>query len=334
MNQWLANTVSQKRPLPILTLPAASLLGVQICDVVASSDLQLAIMQRVLEETDSPAVLSFMDLSAEAEAFGAAIKYSEDEIPTVFGRIVTNQAEAEALAVPSVGAGRTGQYLSSAERAVKTFSDRPVLAGCIGPFSLAGRLNGVTEIMISCRKQPELLQILLEKVTEFILAYIQAYKDLGAGGVIMAEPLAGMLTPKFTAQYSAPYVKRIIQAVQDEHFIVVYHNCGQGVLRMIDSIQDQGAAAYHFGNAVSMRDVLEAMPCNAVCMGNVDPGGQLYGGTPESVYKATTALLEQCDSYPNFLLSTGCDVPPASPWENIRAFYRAAADFQATKAGR
>ena len=34
-------------------------------------------------------------------------------------------------------------------------------------------------------------------------------------------------------------------------------------------------------------------------------------------------LLEQCGHYPNFLISSGCDIPFHAKWENIQAFFAA-----------
>ena len=93
---------------------------------------------------------------------------------------------------------------------------------------------------------------------------------------------------------------------------------------MLDSILSTGCAAYHFGNAVSMKDILERVPSDVMVMGNVDPAGQIRNGTPQSVEQATRELLEECGSFSNFVLSTGCDVPPMSRWENIDAFFQAA----------
>lgn len=40
-------------------------------------------------------------------------------------------------------------------------------------------------------------------------------------------------------------------------------------------------------------------------------------------------LLQRTAGYPNFVLSTGCDVPPGVPMENITAFYAALQGTQA-----
>ena len=268
-----------------------------------------------------------MDLSVEAEAFGSKIVVSDDEVPTVVGAIVDEDSDPDDLEVPEVGAGRTGLYLEAIEKACQEISDRPVLAGCIGPFSLAGRLMDVSEIMILCYEEPELVHAVLAKATAFITGYAQAFKDRGADGIVMAEPLAGLLSPDLAREFSATYVKQIVDAVQDDEFAVMYHNCGNGVVAQAESIASPGCMGYHFGNAIEMTDILPLMPADALVMGNVDPASQLRNGTPESVAARTTEILEACSGYPNFVISTGCDVPPMSPWENIEAFFKAVEKF-------
>ena len=58
-------------------------------------------------------------------------------------------------------------------------------------------------------------------------------------------------------------------------------------------------------------------------MGNVSPSKEFRNGTPESIEEATKKVIEECAGYPNFLISSGCDIPPMSPWENIDAFFAA-----------
>ena len=76
-----------------------------------------------------------------------------------------------------------------------------------------------------------------------------------------------------------------------------------------------------------METVLESMPSDRLVIGNIDPVGILRNGTPETVTKAVTELLESCSKYPGFLLSSGCDIPPLTPLENLQAFFDAAEAF-------
>lgn len=45
------------------------------------------------------------------------------------------------------------------------------------------------------------------------------------------------------------------------------------------------------------------------------------------VYLANLYFVARTSAYPNFVISTGCDVPPEIPLDNIRAFYEAVKDY-------
>lgn len=325
MKTWVRETIADpaKRAMPVLSFPSVQLMGITVRELISDSDLQARGMKLIADRVNACAAVSLMDLSVEAEAFGSAIHISDNEVPTVVGSIVTSEEEAEALAVPPVGAGRTGLYIDAVRKALALITDRPVFAGTIGPFSLAGRLMDVSEIMILCYEEPDMVHCVMEKTTRFLIDYISAYKAIGANGVIMAEPLTGMLSPNLAEEFSAPYVKRIVDAVQSEDFILIYHNCGDNVARMTDSIVSCGAAAYHFGNACRLEEVIPHIPADCLVMGNVDPAGQICNGTPASVKAAAGDVLRKCRCAPNFILSSGCDIPPHAPWANIDAFFEA-----------
>lgn len=336
MYQWLSETMSAKtrKAMPVLSFPSIQLMNCTVRDLISDSDMQAKGMKLVAERTDAAASVSLMDLSVEAECFGAPIHVSDDEVPTCLGPVISTEveeeermAQAEALKVPQVGAGRTGLYIDALEKALKLITDRPVFAGVIGPFSLAGRLVAVTEALLYCYDEPDMMHVVLEKTTEFITNYILAYKSIGAHGVVIAEPLAGLLSPALAQEFSGDYCKKIVEAVQDENFLVIYHNCGNTANVTLDSIFSCGAKAYHFGDAVDMAEILSKAPVGTPCMGNVSPAKEFKGGTPESIREATLNIMEKCCTYPNFLISSGCDIPPLSPWENIDAFFAAVDEF-------
>ena len=333
MQQWCADVIAgeKKKAIPVLSFPCVQLMGVTVRELVNSSELQAEGMRLVAERVNSGASVSMMDLSVEAEAFGSAIRTDEHEIPTVTDAIVQSLEAADALAVPAVGAGRTAKYVQAIGRAVELIPDRPVFAGIIGPFSLAGRLMGVSDALMNCYDEPEMVHATMQKATEFLIAYARAYRDVHAAGVVMAEPLTGLLSPDMAEEFSEPYVRQIVEAVQEDDFLVIYHNCGASAVKMIPSLLRTGARAFHFGNKVDMETVLKQMPGNVIAMGNIDPANEFRNGTPESVRAETMRLLNACGGYKNFVISSGCDIPPESPWENIDAFFSAVDAFYAAK---
>lgn len=329
VKQWLTDTMAadKRKAMPVLSFPSTQLQGITVRELIASSDAQSKGMAAIAARCPTAAAVSMMDLSVEAECFGAEIRVSDDEVPTVIGAVISGPEDVEKLAVPAVGTGRTGLYVEAISKALELIQDRPVFAGVIGPFSLAGRLMDMTEIMVNCYEEPEMVHATLEKASDFLLAYIQEYKKIGAHGVVMAEPAAGLLSPDLCGEFSSPYIKKIVDAVQDDQFIVIYHNCGPAVSKMVPEILETGAAAYHFGNAVDMKEMLEQMPGDVLTMGNVDPVSAIRNGTPEFVRSETLRIMEACCGYKNFLISSGCDIPPVSPWANIDAFFAAVEEF-------
>lgn len=258
MKKWLDEMLRapEKKALPVLSFPSIALMGITVKDLIADSDTQAKGMKLIADRTDAAASVSMMDLSVEAEVFGSEIRFSDEEVPTVVGAIVTSLEQAEALRVPQVGEKRTGLYIDAIGKAKRLITDRPVFAGVIGAFSLAARLMDVSEAMLYCYDDPDMVHALMKKVTAFLIEYTKAYKAAGADGVVMAEPVTGILSPALASEFSEPYIRQIVDAVQDDHFLVIYHNCGSNTVLMMDSILRTGAAAYHFGNAVSMKDLL------------------------------------------------------------------------------
>lgn len=329
MNEWKQKwiTSQKKKAMPIFSFPGAQLLGVTVEELVKDGHLQALCMERIAEKyPDMGIALSLMDLSVEAEAFGAEIIYSKDDVPTMHGSLITSEEEADALAVPQVGAGRTKECIRGIEEACRRIDDRPVFAGIIGPYSLAGRLLDMTEIMILCYEDPDLVETVLKKVTAFLIEYAKAFKAAGANGILMAEPAAGLLSPGLIREFSTPYVRQIRDAVEDESFLVIYHNCGN-VEHQLEQIAEVDAAAYSFGNAIDIETALKAIPSDRMVIGNIDPAGTLRNGTPETIRKETRELLERCSVYPNFIISSGCDIPPMTPFENMDAFFDTVREF-------
>ena len=165
LEEWRAAPV--KKAFPVLSFPAIQIMGISVKDLISDADAQAKGMKLVAERTDSAASVSLMDLSVEAECFGAKIWVSDDEVPTVIESVVSTEEEAEALAVPPVGSGRTGIYIDAIKQAAEEITDRPVFAGVIGPYSLAGRLMDVTEIMILCYEEPDMVHTVLKNATQF-----------------------------------------------------------------------------------------------------------------------------------------------------------------------
>ena len=108
--------------------------------------------------------------------------------------------------------------------------------------------------------------------------------------------------------------------------MVVLHNCGK-TEKQVGALLSTGADALHVGNAVDICAILDQVPPTVPVMGNLDPANVFKTLTPPEVYAKTIALLERTARYPNYILSSGCDLPPAVPVANVKAFFDARRDY-------
>jgi len=332
MRKWMEDIYGSpyRKAMPIMTYPGLPLVNKRITDIIRDGKSQFECIRALAEKYPSAAAMTIMDLSLEAEAFGSTINYSDEDVPTVIGRIVSDIESVKALKMPVVGDGRTAEYVKAAELAAQHITDRPVFGGQIGPFSLAARLYDMTEIMVDLMLEPDVIHALLEKTTEFLITFAKAFKEAGANGIIMAEPAAGLLSPSQCEEFSSRYVRKIVEQVQDDYFMVILHNCGN-TTNLVPSMLSTGAMGFHFGNAVNMMDILPQIPSDRIAFGNIDPARVFKNGTAEDVKNRTLELLEKADGYRNFVISSGCDIPPGTPTENIDAFFNTVELFNKTK---
>ena len=334
MTQWIADIIARKEvtAIPIMTHPGIEMNGHTVKQAVKEGTIHhQAVMTLANRYPQAVAAPTIMDLTTEAEAFGSEIVFEDDAVPAVLGKLLNNADDIRQLKVPSLNAGRIPEYIKASLLAARDISNRPLFSGCIGPFSLAGRLYDMSEIMVLIYENPEAAHLLLRKCTDYILKYCLVLKKAGSNGVVMAEPAAGLMSNNDCKEFSSKYVKEIVDQVQDDYFTVVLHNCGN-TGHCTEAMVMTGAAAYHFGNKCSMAEVIKEVPPTALAMGNIDPVSVFKEGTPEEMRTVVSRLLDEMADFPNFVLSSGCDTPPHTPEANIDVFFETLKEWNASHA--
>lgn len=328
MSEWIKLVLQSKNRLavPIMTHPGIEIINKKVIDAVRDGDVHFKAVEAIHNNFPGAAANIMMDLTVEAEAFGCKINFSENEVPNVAARIVYDDNSIKELSVPPIKSRRIPEYLKAAQLAAENIKSKPVFAGCIGPISLAGRLFDMSEMMTSLYIEPDMIKSLLRKCTDFLLQYVKAFKAVGANGIIMAEPAAGLLSGNMCDEFSSNFIREIVDEVQDENFLFILHNCGN-TGQATQSMISTGAKALHFGNKIDLVNVLNEVPQNILVLGNLDPVGIFKMSDKENVYLETLKLLEKTAAHKNFIISSGCDLPPGVPLENVNAFYKALDSF-------
>lgn len=264
----------------------------------------------------------FTDLFAWAEAMGATVSFPDDNTADL-AKPAINRIEDICKLRPAnpYKDGRLPMYLDAMKYLCELAKDEiKCSAGIVGPFSNAFFLFGVNETLKLIHKNPEAVHELCRISLETCKAYLKAALDIGLNPTI-SEPMSSctVVSPKDFREFSLPYLKELIDYVKSYGSNVVVHICGQ-TDKIWDDVADIGIGGISIDNVASLKDCKLAIGHKTKILGNVDPGGVMYSGTPKDVcIKTLECILDSYDSPKGYVVMSGCSLPVETPFENIEA---------------
>ena len=264
-----------------------------------------------------------MDLSVEAEALGLEVSFPEDDGPSVLVHPLKEPGDLKNFQVPSgMDAGRYSVYIETVKR-LKRETGKITGAYIASPFTLAGLLMSAELLAMNTILEEDFCHKVIEFSSRVGIPYARALVDAGADFIVLLEPTAGLLSPALYETFVAPYVQTVIEALDVP---VVLHVCGQ-TTKLIPSFLKSDVQGLSLDTDVNLPEIAPTIPEDVAIIGNIHPVDIMLQSDAKTVYQETQGLLEQMKKFPNFMASTGCDVPPASKWENLVAFSSAVRDF-------
>jgi uroporphyrinogen decarboxylase len=304
--------------VPLMGYPGTQLTRSTIRQNGFNSELHYRSIYKLAERFHPDAIFPMMDLSVEAGAIGLQIRYPLEESATVEFHPVRTVADLDQYRVldPLYDA-RLRSYVETTEMLARGLPDTLNGAYVIGPFTLAGLMIGATEIAVATLEEPDLVLATLNLCEEIIGRSAKELIGAGARLVAILEPTATFLSPDAFRRFSGGHVRRILERL---HAMCVLHICGN-TTHLVEAMSETGAQGLSLDGVVDLAAVARRVPGDVVLIGNVDPVRVMLNETPAGVRAAVEALLASMRPYPNFILSTGCDLPQETPLENIAAFF-------------
>ena len=319
--EYIKNPI-KKKALVFGTNLGAALLGKSLPTIYSDPNAQVEAILAFYEHYDADFLITAMDLSVEAECFGSKVRFIDFDAPIVENRLVVNTSQIKNMNIPDIGEKRSQMYVDLVEKIISLHPSKPVLGGVIGPFTLASRLFGVTEMLELTILNETSALMLIEKCYQFILNYAKAFKSIGSNGVTLSEPSAGLLSPKALRKFSSLLIKKLVEDIESPTFRIIYHNCGAKAAHL-ESIFESQVSILHFGEPMDIPLSLSRSQGKRIISGNLDPAAVFLSKDEKFVIKKTSELVNKTRKYPNFLIAPGCDLPVRTPPKNVIAFYSA-----------
>jgi uroporphyrinogen decarboxylase len=312
---------------PLLGFPGVKLAHSSIKLAQQNHREHFKVVNSLVDEFRPDIQFVLMDLSVEANALGLNTIFPPNESATVLKKNKEFSLDDLSLLrnIEFDSDGRLLSYVRTVELMKREFpSDVRVGAYVSGPYTLAGLIVGAQEAGLMAAREPEKLEKICIFTNECVIKYTKLLLSAGADAICVLEPSGVMLGPPHFRRFSALNVKEIGEICNRENVDCVYHVCGNS-MHLIDEMVESGVDGLSLDsedNNVNLLEVANSVPKNVVIIGNISPIKTIVYGSPEEVEKEVSDLLELLKEFPNYVLSTGCDLPLETPLENISSFIK------------
>jgi uroporphyrinogen decarboxylase len=203
-----------------------------------------------------------------------------------------------------------------------------------GGFGLACNIVGLDRFLKWLIKKPDLAHYLIRTLEDRSLGGLDAQSQrLGIEGVLgyggSATSSNYLISPKQFVEYVLPGFQTGQSKLRSLGYRTSYvHICGEQTKNLPYWAQvdfgDPGIIG--IGHEVKLTTAAQYFP-DDIILGNLEPA-IVQTATPDEVYQASRRVIEEGKNLPNgFIFSTGCDLPPRSPVENVKMMTRAVEDY-------
>ena len=282
-------------------------------------------IKALVERFNPDIVFPLMDLSVEANAVGRYTVFPREDSATVDTRGRFDFSELDRMKEIDISCDtRVFGYVETM-KLMKLWLPSNVIRGAYvtGPFTLTALIMGAKEAVLSIIKMPKEMHEICWFTTEVIKEYAHLLIDAGAQTICFLEPTAVILSPRYFLEFSAMYVKQLAMNFRDNGVDTIYHICGQ-TTHLIEKMVKSGVSGLSLDSDVTLHEVAKKIPESITIIGNISSTNVMMYSQPEKVKKEVRKLLDDMRPYPNYIVSTGCDLPQKTPLENIEAFMKTA----------
>jgi len=264
-------------------------------------------------------VVAPFDLCLEAEALGCEINvyaHSEDILyPTIKKKLIHNEEEMD-IELPG-GLEERGRVplLCEAIGLIKkdVGEEVPVGTYVLGPFTLAGQVMELNDLLKLSFKKPDKVGKLLDQLAGSITAVAKRLEKAGIDYITVREmgATSDVLSPRVFKNLILPYLKKIFEKLSVPSVI---HICGK-TNDIVPFMVESGASAISVDQKNDLAETRKKLGPDALIFGNYDPYNVLVAGTPDLVRET----IRKCIADGASAIWPGCDIWPTVPPENIRA---------------
>lgn len=284
------------------------------------------------------AAILFSDILTIPDAMGLGLYFETGEGPR-FERPVRSLADVQKLGVPD-----PEQELGYVMDAVRTIRRElkgavPLIGFSGSPWTLAtymvegGSSKAFTRIKKMMYAEPQTLHLLLNKLADSVIVYLNAQIRAGAQSVMVFDTWGGALTGRDYREFSLHYMHKIVDGLLREHdgrrVPVTLFTKGGG--QWLEAIADTGCDAVGLDWTTSLADARARIGSRVALQGNMDPS--ILYAPPARIEQEVASLLAEFGAGTGHVCNLGHgihpDVDPAHAGVFVEAVHRLSQPYHA-----
>jgi MtaA/CmuA family methyltransferase len=318
---------------PVIMMFAAKHAGMPYIEYTKDGRKMAEAQSRVVQDFGIDCLLTCSDPAREVFdiAGEGSINWYEDQGPAICEAraALLDKSRLKTFRIPDpLGGGRMHDRIKAIEILCQEFRGEVSIVGWIeGPLALAGELRGLTHVMTDFLDDPAFVDDLLDFNAEVAILYAEAQIQAGADTMGMSDAAASMIGPHHYRRFLLPRQMRVVRSIRAAHpeVIVRLHMCGN-TDPLISQMRPLPVQIFELDSPTNLEAARAGLGADRVILGNVSTITEMLEGTPEQVYAASRRCHKTCGRF--HIVGTGCEMPPATRAENLRAMVRYAREHR------
>jgi uroporphyrinogen decarboxylase len=179
--------------------------------------------------------------------------------------------------------------------------------------------------------EPEYVFDLIAFCAEVCKTVSKMYVEAGMDIIAVVDPLVSQISPKHFQKFMSDSFSNVFSFIKEQGAYTSFFVCGDATKNLTVMCETKPDSISVDENI----DLLEAAKItnkfNIVIGGNIPLTTLMLHGSQQDNMKFAVDLIEKMDTNKNFILSPGCDMPYATPINNVIGVSQAVLDFEKTK---
>ncbi len=288
-----------------------------------NKELACEVTIQPLERFDLDAAILFSDILTIPDAMGLGLYFETGEGPK-FKRPLRNLSAIEKLPIPKAD-DELGYVMDAVKTIRSELNGRVPLIGFSGsPWTLAtymvegGATKDYRHVKGMLYGEPQTLHLLLEKLTDTVIDYLNGQILAGAQAVQIFDTWGGVLTTDAYHEFSLAYMKKIVAGLITEHqgrrvpVILFTKNGGQ----WLESIVSSGCDAVGLDWTIDIGKAKQRIGQQVALQGNLDPAA--LHGSAQSIREQAEKVLAGFGRGTGHVFNLGHGVDPHIKPEHVK----------------